>query len=108
MTNKITKKNAAALVEAGLMTEEQYRQGVADGLIAGNGGGRAGEYTDNQQDCLSQLGEVLNKFSGQEKTATAMHLIDEDYFKITVYRKGTQTWNRAMGISEEDAEEETD
>ncbi|GAG30181.1 unnamed protein product, partial [marine sediment metagenome] len=44
-------------------------------------------------------GKVLNQFSGQEKTATAMHLIDEDLFKITVYRKGTQTWNRAMGVN---------
>jgi len=104
MSNKTSKKNAMALVEAGLMTEDQYREGIEKGVIAGNGGAGAGEYTDNQQDCLSQLGKVLNKFSGQEKTATAMHLIDKCLFKITVYREGTQTYNRAMHITEEPAE----
>lgn len=105
MSGKISKRKATALVEAGLMSAEDYQKGVESGLIAGNGGGSAGEYTDNQQDCLTQLGKVLTKFSGVEKTATAMHKIDEDYFKITVYRKGTKTWRRAMGISEEDSEE---
>lgn len=106
MSTKISKKKARAQVEAGLMTEENYQKGVDLGIIAGNGGGRAGECTDNQQDCLGQLGKILNKFSGQEKTPTAMHLIDEDLFKITVYRKGTQTWNRAMHVSEESSEGE--
>lgn len=105
---KISKKKAQGLVEMGIMTEDQLKEGVEKGLIAGNGGGRGGEYTDNQQDCLAQLGKVLNKFSGQEKTATAMHHIDKCLFKITVYREGTQTYNKAMGISEEPAEEEAD